>query len=226
MREENTKRKNVHEVFCPFYCWLGAALKNVSDEFWRLPRAYGGSVIRERAFCYELYHQLRMCQIDLRDNRLNGLLDLTVTGEIDKRGYSVLETNEQKNPDFVFHKAGESCSNEVVMEVKGRIDGRYIEEIINDFDTLALFIAHPYLHYNIGVFLLYGKTMPELKRLIRENFCKIQENTQTRANASITDGEIYRRIILVVQKERSCAPEVTDLASVMEDINHGHSSTR
>lgn len=226
MSEKNVKRKNVYEVFPPFYYWLRTALKNVKDDFWILPRAYNGSAIRERAFCYELYHQLRMYQLDLRDNRLNGLLDLTVTGEIDKNGYSVLKTDEQKNPDFVFHKAGESCSNEVVMEVKGRIDGRYIEEIIKDFDTLALFIAHPYLHYNIGVFLLYSKTMQELKRLIRENFCKIQENTQTRANASITDGEISKRIILVTQTAKSCVPEISDLASIMEEINRSPASTR
>ena len=67
-------------------------------------------IVRERAFCYELYHQLRLVQGEEHI--------LTLNGEIDKRGHMDYENIDKKNPDFVFHIPGEIHANTIVSRNK------------------------------------------------------------------------------------------------------------
>ena len=60
---------------------------------------------RERVYCYELFHQLRLA---LHDSQL------TLTGEPDKRGHPDFPPI---NPDFILHTPGCHERNTAVVEV-------------------------------------------------------------------------------------------------------------
>ena len=189
-----------------FICILDSALSNVSENFWEIARADGSYVIRERAFCYELYHQLRKFQEQHKEEHCEEKLfaGIDITGEIDKRGYSLLQSRDSPNPDFVFHEMGSNAHNEIVMEVKGRIDGGYEDEIIQkDFKNLALFIGDRGLRYNLGVFLLYGHDMDELKQVIRKNHCLLRQTIEANCVDSYSAEEIYKKIIVVTKRSRN-----------------------
>ena len=65
---------------------------------------------RERAYCYELYHQLRLV---LNDS------EMVLTGEPDKKGHPSYSGSEKKpNPDLIFHKPGSNRHNSSVVEVE------------------------------------------------------------------------------------------------------------
>ena len=78
--------------------------------YFQLPTAGAEEAIyRERVYCYELYHQLRVL--------LQGEEDLAryaLSGEIDKRGHQIIRPCI---PDLVFHAPGR-MDNMVVLEVK------------------------------------------------------------------------------------------------------------
>jgi len=125
--------KNLEIIIC--------AAKQVTKDYLKLTTTYEPSgIVRERVFCYELYHQLRLI---LRDNNT-----LTLNGEIDKRGHRDFRVEDQKNPDFVFHIPGKH---------KGNLDSN---GIIKDFETITTFISK--YQYKAGIFLLYNHTLEEL----------------------------------------------------------------
>lgn len=92
-----------------------AASTKVVDPYFTLPVARGAnsvaeaaeSVLRERVYAYELYHQLR--SLDARSR-------FTLTAEPDKRGHPVIK--DRSNPDFVFHFPGSMTENVAILEVK------------------------------------------------------------------------------------------------------------
>ena len=93
------------------------SLDNVEQPYYNLKTTYEPSgIVRERVFCYELYHQIRCLQTKRNE------IELTLNGEIDKRGHVAFTQEDQKNPDFVFHIQGEMIVNTIVLEVKGRSD--------------------------------------------------------------------------------------------------------
>ena len=107
-------------------------------------------IVRERVFCYELYHQIR----NLDKEQTN----LVLNGEIDKRGHIDFLKKERRNPDFVFHIPGNHINNTLVLEIKGKI----VNGILKDFETLLLF-TNKY-KYKAGIFLLYNHSISELKK--------------------------------------------------------------
>src|SRR5436190_20472926 len=90
--------------------------------------------IRERMYCYELYHQLRRL--------LQGRVDFpfALHGEVDKRGHPVLgERLKGRNPDLIVHVPGQlgPLANLAVVEVKPC--GSYGIPVTKDADSLLAF---------------------------------------------------------------------------------------
>lgn len=135
----------IAEKYTPF---LKEALNEIDPSYYQVTTTYG-DVVRERVFCYELYHQMRLVQdkFNLR----------TLHPEIDKSGHTIFEKGDKKNPDFIFHKPGEMMGNEVIIEVKGRIN----EGMFKDFNTLSSFCQK--YNYKVGYFILFGKSLSNLQ---------------------------------------------------------------
>lgn len=131
------------------------ALDRVEHQYYKLETTYEPTgIVRERVFCYELYHQIRCIQTERKETRLS------LNGEIDKRGHITFDIDDRKNPDFVFHIPGEMIGNTFVIEVKGTIEKiTYINELIKDFHTLTLFVSK--YEYKMGIFILYNHTLTE-----------------------------------------------------------------
>lgn len=129
------------------------ALRQVGPDYFNLTTTYEPSgIVRERVFCYELYHQLR--------NSVTIYNDLTLSGEIDKRGHIDFAPEDQKNPDFVFHIPGTHKGNAMVIEVKGKMNP--CDDIEKDFNTIITFIEK--YSYVMGIFVLYNHSISELKQ--------------------------------------------------------------
>ena len=129
------------------------ALQAIEPSYFNLKTTYEPSgIVRERVFCYELYHQMRLLMTEEHGFSLNG--------EIDKRGHLDFKPEHRKNPDFVFHIPGTHSGNAIVMEVKGRID-YHNRELQEDFKTLLNFVSN--YHYQMGIFLLYNHSFGKLQ---------------------------------------------------------------
>lgn len=205
-----------------FIIMLDNILSSIHESFWKIVRADGAYIIRERAFCYELYHQLRKCQEQCKGeyDEEKWFTRINITGEIDKRGYPLLQSKDSPNPDFVFHEMGSNAHNEIVMEVKGRTDENYEKEIIQkDFKNLALFIGDGGLRYNLGVFLLYGHDMDELKQVIRKNHCLLRQTIEGNCGDSYSAEEICKRIIVITKRSRDSSIECRRLCELYDKFS-------
>lgn len=102
------------------------------------------AILRERVYCYELYHQLRtlMAQEEI-------FAKCVLSGEIDKQGHPVIR---RCSPDFVLHAPG-WMRNFVVVEVKP-ITGSDVG-IRKDRRTIEYFLSEE-VGYSKGVHLVYG----------------------------------------------------------------------
>ncbi|MCC3359422.1 hypothetical protein [Bacillus sp. REN16] len=132
------------------------ALDNVGKEYYKVKTTYG-EIVRERVFCYELYHQMRMIQDKYE------LTNISLSAEIDKRGHNGFKRRDQKNPDFVFHQYGTFKRNEIVIEVKGSL-GR---GIFKDFETLSVYCNR--YQYKHAYFILYNSNVNQLIDYISAN---------------------------------------------------------
>lgn len=113
--------------------------------YFQLPVAgMGRWVMRERVYCYELYHQLRMLM-----ERDGSFAECALNGEIDKQGHPIIR---RCSPDFVLHAPG-GMQNFVVVEVKP-INGTDAG-IRKDITTIEYFLSAT-IRYTKGVHLVYG----------------------------------------------------------------------
>lgn len=138
------------------------AIESIGSEYFTI-NTINGKKVRERVFCYELYHQMRKLQENLK------IQVSTIHGEIDKRGNSKFNSRDRKNPDFVFHLPGSMNANSIVVEVKGKY---LTEKIIKDFSTLNIFTKD--YNYKLGVFLIYNYSFNQLKSNITRNITKFE----------------------------------------------------
>lgn len=124
------------------------SVKNIGELCFKIPRYRSEDAYRERAYCYELYHQLRI--------NLPGDFPYTLHGEVDKRGYDFINANEI--PDFILHKPN-TMDNLVIVEVK-TIEN-YRRKYRKDFNTLKKFTKElgPEIEFNykLGIWLVFGK---------------------------------------------------------------------
>lgn len=135
------------------------AVNNVNNSYFKLLTTYNQrGIVRERMFCYELYHQMRCLGVTSNDKILHG--------EIDKRGHCDFLKDDRLNPDFVLHQPGSFDQNSLVIEVKGKL-GR-IDGLRKDFKTLLKFTGD--YKYKTGIFVIYNHDFDELKQKVREDF--------------------------------------------------------
>lgn len=145
---------------CKYYRDLiEEALKNVDSRFYKINAAVSyhesqavEKIVRERYFCYELYHQMRCL-----DDKIKYFHDdIIISPEIDKKGYKLIKNN--RIPDIIIHEPGVMDNNILVAEVKGTLD---ISGIAKDINTLSIFLNDCY--YKYAIFILYNHSLEELK---------------------------------------------------------------
>src|ERR1035437_4558323 len=127
---------------------LRKALKNILWPYFRTPvacRPGGGNAtaVRERLFCYELYHQLR-CACDKAD------FGYWLGGELDKDKHPIIAGGP--DPDLVVHEPGDMDHYLCVLEVKPISGSR--PGFKKDVNTLTTFTTN--YAYHAGILLVYG----------------------------------------------------------------------
>ena len=125
---------------------LQSATASIEGSYFLL-RIDGGSPIpRERIYCYELYHQMRL-RWPIRSPYI-------LNGELDKRAHPILRDLGIDNvtPDFLVHTPGSMDGNFAVIEVKNTISPRGVQK---DLDTLDRFVRKA--GYKRAIYLLYGR---------------------------------------------------------------------
>lgn len=125
---------------------LKEATAGINSEYFQLPIAGGDSPIyRERCYCYELYHQLRLCWPDC---------SYKLSGEVDKAGHPVIRGNDldRSKPDLLIHIPEDMDHNFAVIEVKP-ITGA-IRGIKKDVRRLLAFLDRG--GYEQAHYLVYG----------------------------------------------------------------------
>lgn len=106
----------------------------------------GGPVYRERVYCYELYHQMRLRWPAEGPFRLNG--------EIDKSAHPILSQlgASYAKPDLLVHGPGDMGLNHAIIEVKSLMARP--AGIHKDLKTFSLFRAD--VGYERAIYLVYG----------------------------------------------------------------------
>ena len=117
----------------------------IQPHYFQLPVAgVPEAILRERVYCYELYHQLRTLI-----SREAMFANCALSGEIDKQGHPLIR---QYSPDFVLHVPGRT-ENHVIVEVKP-ITGS-ARGIRKDRNSIEYFLSAD-VGYTNGVHLVYG----------------------------------------------------------------------
>ena len=123
------------------------ATRSVLPAYFQVQTAGDTTVYRERVYCYELYHQMRLRWPNDADYRLNG--------ELDKVAHPVLQRLELAGckPDLLVHRPGTMEGNYAVLEIKTVLAQN--EGIKKDLQTLTGFIARA--GYQRALYLLFGE---------------------------------------------------------------------
>ena len=132
---------------------LAESTAAIDAEYFLLPIDGGNPVYRERVYCYELYHQMRMRWPPQTQCRY------LLNGEVDKRGHELMRrrgVSMNRSPDLLVHCPGFMDGNHAIIEVKPSIAS--LEGIRKDLTTLALF--RNLADYQRGIYLIYGHSVP------------------------------------------------------------------
>lgn len=110
---------------------LQKATAGIAPSYFHLNLDGGDPVYRERVYCYELYHQMRM--------RWPAQTSFYLNGEVDKAGHpKMVELRDRfPKPDLLVHQPGYMTGNFAVIEVKCESASR--GGIIKDLETLSFF---------------------------------------------------------------------------------------
>ncbi|WP_148266530.1 hypothetical protein [Methanocella arvoryzae] len=134
---------------------LFTSISEINDSYYHVKRAESVDCYKERVYCYELYHQLR---IQLGDD-----YEYCLMGELDKcshqsfcNAYGV-EPKHGPKPDFIIHTPGiqNEISNFVIIEIK--TTNNRISKIKDDIIKLLGFINNT--SYRYGISLIYGDNL-------------------------------------------------------------------
>lgn len=126
---------------------LSEATSAIGENYFQLPiDGKEDPIYRERVYCYELYHQLRLIWPE------DTIYELS--GEIDKSGHPLVRGNALDNvkPDLLVHIPGDMRGNHTIIEVKPITAG--LNGIAKDLSTLTAFRRHA--DYEKGIYLFYG----------------------------------------------------------------------
>jgi hypothetical protein len=138
------------ETYSHFVKCLRTATQKIQHAYMFLPVA--GSVLpvyRERVYCYELYHQLRLSWCDHGGYSLGG--------EVDKTHHSLMRGLDIDNtkPDLLVHRPGDMSGNLIVIEVKPITAKK--PGIRKDLRTLTAFRRRGQYHH--AIYLVYGDNL-------------------------------------------------------------------
>lgn len=139
---------------------LSYSAAGIERRYFLLPLAGAEPVYRERVYCYELYHQIRL--------RWPSTSPLSLSGEVDKSGHPLLVGFNEK-PDFLIHTPGDMRGNKIVMEVKPITCSN--AGIAKDIETLSKFVS--LAGYVRAILLFYGsntRARQDLDDRVRELF--------------------------------------------------------
>jgi hypothetical protein len=137
------------------------ALLRVSPEYFGIPALNGKIDLIERAFAYELYHQLRLVYHG-QNWYVNGELRKGLTF------FPSYQLNKTLIPDLIIHKHGTTSENILAVEIK--VNPRVtIAEIISDLKKLELYTrpGDKFLNYSIGILLLINLNFRERIQLMK-----------------------------------------------------------
>jgi len=125
---------------------LAAATAAIEPGYFRLSIHGGDPVYRERVYCYELYHQMRL--------RWPRGCAFALNGEVDKAAHPILMKlgADGFKPDLLVHTPGDMAGNHAVMEVKSARAVR--NGFPKDLKTLAVF--RQAVGYERAIYLIYG----------------------------------------------------------------------
>lgn len=139
------KMPDKEKHFMKFQESLQQATKSMEQYYFKIAMAnLRGHHFRERIYCYELYHQLRVAL---------QCSPYTLQGEMDKNGHPIIHREiGALKPDFIFHEQGTMKNNLIVMEVKP-LNNASGSQLKKDLDTLTRFID---LGYYRAIHLIYG----------------------------------------------------------------------
>jgi hypothetical protein len=140
-------------------CIIKTATRKIPGGFFLLPIVEGGrrqEIYRERVYCYELYHRLRVEWGKIKTHYV-------LNGEIDKQGHPYFPKGGLQ-PDFLIHKP-RTHDNFAIIEVKPcNADKAGIEK---DLDTLEKFRE---FGYKRCIYLVYGlRAEAAAQRVLRYN---------------------------------------------------------
>jgi hypothetical protein len=125
---------------------LVAATAAIDGLYMQLPVDGGEAQFRERVYCYELYHQLRL--------RWPIHSDFAINGEVDKRGHPFAALRATMAiPDFLVHTPGSMAGNYAIVEVKPAT--AQVSGIREDLRKLMRFRQDD-IHYERAIYLFYG----------------------------------------------------------------------
>jgi hypothetical protein len=122
---------------------LQDATAAIGGEYFLLPIDRGDPAYRERVYCYELYHQMRLRWPDGSVFRLNG--------EVDKVGHPYFGEGGAPKPDLLVHQPGHR-NNYAIVEVKPWQAAA--AGIRKDLTTLSRFKNE--FWYERAIYLIYG----------------------------------------------------------------------
>lgn len=134
------------------------ATAGVGPSYFHLNIDGGDPIYRERVYCYELYHQMRLFWPDHTEFYLNG--------EIDKAAHPILRNlgANYTKPDLLVHKPGYMEGNYAIIEVKS--PKANVHGIQKDLKTLSLFKSKVY--YKRAIYLIYGYEAADVvKKVVR-----------------------------------------------------------
>lgn len=128
---------------------LRQATAAIDRDYFVLPIHGNDAVYRERVYCYELYHQMRL--------RWPGDSSYRLNGEVDKSAHPYFQGLDAGNPkpDLLVHQPGTGRYNHAVIEVKSVVG----QDIQKDLETLSLFRNQ--LRYERAIFLIYGAILDD-----------------------------------------------------------------
>ena len=136
---------------------LGIATSRINARYFLLCVAgLEHPIKRERVYCYELYHQLRLI---LGDN------ELVLTGEPDKRSNPAFENERQPNPDLILHMPGSHRSNSSVVEVECRPSLLHLRK---DLRTLKQMRNKGYQELVLLLFAVNAVPWPDLAQAAKD----------------------------------------------------------
>ena len=151
----------MEEDFKQFLRFLKLATADITCQYFKISVAESNKLfMRERVYCYELYHQLRS-EIEKECPSFPYKLD----GEVDKAGHPHLKgVLKARKPDFIWHEPGTMGRNLVVIEVKSSITAsKNMRGIKKDIKTLCVFTKEA--GYYRGIQLIYGGNKKQIQRI-------------------------------------------------------------